>query len=66
MRMPRHLTLRVAACLSVALLSPGCSSDARARTALGEYQAAAAANDLSGARRALLQLVRIKDDVPEY
>jgi tetratricopeptide (TPR) repeat protein len=66
MRMPRYLTLRVAACLSVALLSPGCSSDARARTALGEYQAAAASNNLSGARRALLELVRIKDDVPEY
>jgi len=66
MRMPRHLTLRVAACLSAALLPSACTSDARARTALSEYQAAAAANDLSGARRALLELVRIKDDVPDY
>ena len=67
MRLPRHLTLRVAACLSAAFLSAGCSSsDARARTALTEYQAAAAANDLVGARRALLELVRAKDDVPDY
>ena len=67
MRLPRHLTLRVAACLSAVLMSTGCSSsDARARAALGEYQAAQAANDLVGARRALLDLVRAKDDVPDY
>lgn len=67
MGLPRHLTLRVAACLSAAFLSTGCSSsDARARAALGEYQAAAAANDLVGARKALLELVRAKDDVPDY
>jgi predicted Zn-dependent protease len=67
MRLPRHLILRVTACLSAALMSTGCSSsDARARAALGEYQTAAAANDLVGARRALLELVRAKDDVPDY
>lgn len=67
MRLPMHLSLRIAACLSVALLSAGCSSsDARARDALGAYQSAAAANDLDGARRALLKLVQAKDDVPDY
>ena len=67
MRLPRHLSLRVAACLSAVLMSTGCSSsDARARAALGEYQAATAANDLTAARRALLDLVRAKDDVPDY
>ena len=33
---------------------------------LGEYQAAAAANDLVGARKALLELVGAKDDVADY
>src|SRR5438067_9291931 len=67
MRLPTHLSLRIAACLSAALLSAGCSSsDARARDALGAYQAAAAANDLPTARRALLKLVQAKDDVPDY
>ena len=67
MRLPTHLSLRIAACLSVALLSAGCSSsDARARDALSDYQSAAAANDLVGARRALLKLVQAKDDVPDY
>jgi predicted Zn-dependent protease len=67
MALARHLILRVAACLSAALMSAGCSSsDARARAALGEYQAASAANDLVGARQALLELVRAKDDVPDY
>lgn len=67
MRFPMHLSLRIAACLSAACLLPGCSSsDARARNALTAYQSAAAANDVDGARRALLQLVRAKDDVPDY
>ena len=67
MRLPTHLSLRIAACLSTAFLSAGCSSsDARARDALGAYQSAAAANDLVGARRALLKLVQAKDDVPDY
>jgi len=67
MRLSTHLSLRIAACLSVLLLTGGCSSsDARARDALGAYQSAAAANDLVGARRALLKLVQAKDDVPDY
>jgi predicted Zn-dependent protease len=33
---------------------------------LNAYQSASAVNDLIGARRALLQLVRAKDDVPDY
>jgi predicted Zn-dependent protease len=67
MRSPTHLSLRFAACLSALLLSGGCSSsDARARDALGEYQSATAANDLLGARQALLKLVQAKDDVPDY
>ena len=46
MPLPTHLSLRVAACLSVTLLLAGCSSsNARARDALNDYQAAAAAND---------------------
>jgi predicted Zn-dependent protease len=66
MQFPKHLTLRAAACLLPVLL-PACSSpDARAQDALGSYQAAAAANDLVGARKALLELVRAKDDVPDY
>jgi predicted Zn-dependent protease len=45
----------------------GCtSSDARAKDALIAYQAASAANDVIGARQALLRLVRAKDDVPDY
>lgn len=67
MRVPMYLTVRVAACLSAALLTLGCSSsDARARDALGEYQAAAAANNIPAARKALLDLVQAKDDVPDY
>lgn len=67
MPLPTHLSLRVAACISVTLFSAGCSSsDARARDALSAYQAAAAANNLFGAKKALLQLVRAKDDVPDY
>ena len=62
-----HLILRIAACLSAAFLTVGCSSsDAKARAALSDYQAAAAANDMVGARMALLQLVRAKDDVADY
>jgi predicted Zn-dependent protease len=67
MPLPTHLILRVAACLSALTLTAGCSSsDARARDALSDYQAASAANDLIGARKALLKLVRAKDDVPDY
>lgn len=62
-----HLILRVAACLSAACLSASCNtSDARAQQAMEDYQAAAAGNDLPNARRALLELVRAKDDVSEY
>src|SRR5579859_3187175 len=67
MPLPTHPILRAVAWLSAALLLVGCSSsESRAKAALGEYQAAAAANDLLGARKALLQLVRAKDDVPDY
>ena len=67
MQLPTHLILRIAACLSAAFFSPSCSSsDARARYAMSAYQTAAAANDSVGARKALLELVRAKDDVPEY
>lgn len=67
MAFPKHLTLRLAACLSAFLLSASCgSSDRSARDALSAYQSAAAANDLTGARKALLQLVRAKDDVADY
>ena len=62
-----HSILRIAACLSAACLTVSCrSSDARAQDALGAYQAAAASNDLVGARKALMQLVSAKDDVPDY
>lgn len=67
MAFPKYLILRVAACLSAAQVLAGCgSSDARAREALGAYQSASAANDLIGAKEALLRLVRAKDDVPDY
>ena len=67
MPVPAHSILSIAACLSAACLTAGCqSSDARAQDALGAYQAAAASNDMVGARKALLQLVGAKDDVPDY
>jgi len=67
MPLPTHPILRAVAWLSVAFLIPGCSSsDSRAEAALGEYQTAAAANDMWGARNALLKLVRAKDDVADY
>jgi predicted Zn-dependent protease len=66
MNSPTHLILRAAACLSAVFLMPGCSSDARARSALEAYQSAAAANDPVAARQALLQLVQAKDDVAQY
>jgi predicted Zn-dependent protease len=67
MHLPSHSILRVVVWLSASMLAPACtSSDSRARAALGEYQAAVAANDLSGARRALLELVQAKDDVADY
>ena len=67
MPLPTHPILRAVAWLSVAFLIPSCSSsDSRAEAALGEYQSAAAANDMWGARNALLKLVRAKDDVADY
>src|SRR4051794_38613384 len=64
---PLHLILRIAACLCASYLATGCSSaDSRAQQALLAYQAAAAANDIPGAREALLELVQAKDDVPDY
>lgn len=67
MHRPWHPILRAATWLSVSMLVAGCSSsDTRAQAALGEYQTAAAANDLPGARQALLELVRAKDDVADY
>jgi tetratricopeptide (TPR) repeat protein len=67
MPLPTHPILRAVAWLSAACLAAGCSSsDSRAKAALGEYQTAAAANDLSGARRALMRLVSAKDDVADY
>jgi predicted Zn-dependent protease len=62
-----HPILRAVAWLSASFLVAGCSSsDSRAQAALGAYQSAVAANDLLGARRALLQLVKAKDDVSDY
>lgn len=64
---PTTLILRSAACLSALIAVAGCnSSDAKANAALGEYQSAAAANDVYGARQALLKLVLAKDDVADY
>ena len=61
MHVSAHSILRIAACLSAACLTVSCrSSDARAQDALGAYQAAAASNDLVGARKALVQLVSAK------
>src|SRR3569833_1347897 len=67
MHLPAHCILRVAACLSAACLTVGCkSSGARAQDAMTAYQAAAASNDVDGARKALMQLGGAKDDVPDY
>lgn len=67
MPLPTHPILRAAVCLSAILLSAACSSsDVRAQDALSAYQTAAAANDMVGARRALLNLVGAKDDVADY
>src|SRR5438045_5505956 len=67
MHLPSHPILRVATWLCAGIAGAGCSSsDSRARAALGEYQAASAANDLPAARRALLELVIAKDDVADY
>ena len=67
MHLPSHPILRAAAWLSAAVAIAGCSSsDSKVRAALGEYQAATAANDLPAARKALLELVRAKDDVADY
>ena len=67
MPLPTHPILRAVTWLSMALLAASCSSaDSRAEAALGAYQAAAASNDMLGARRALRQLVRAKDDIADY
>jgi predicted Zn-dependent protease len=67
MRLPTHHILRIAACLSALLFATACSSsDSRASAALGEYQAAAASNNLFAARQALLKLVQAKEDVSDY
>ena len=67
MHLPSHPILRAVAWLSAVVLIAGCSSsDSKARAALGDYQTATAANDLPAARKALLELVRAKDDVAEY
>src|SRR6476661_62843 len=67
MHLPSHPILRAVAWLSAAVVIAGCSSsDSKARAALGDYQTATAANDLPAARKALLELVRAKDDVADY
>src|SRR3954454_22878839 len=67
MQLPTHPILRAVACLSAAIAIAGCSSsDSRAEAALSDYQSAAAANNMLAARKALLQLVRAKDDVADY
>lgn len=67
MQLQTHPILRAVAWLSASFLLASCnSSDSRARAALGEYQSAAASNDLFGARQALLRLVKAKDDVSDY
>src|SRR6476646_9073394 len=67
MHLPSHPILRAVAWLCAAVAIAGCNlSDSRARAALAEYQTASAANDLPAARKALLELVRAKDDVADY
>ena len=67
MHLPSHPILRAVAWLSAGVAVAACnSSDSRARAALGDYQSATAANNLPAARKALLELVRAKDDVSEY
>ena len=67
MRLPTYPIAHAAACLLALLVGAGCSSsDARARAALADYQAAAAANDPVQAQKALLKLVTAKEDVPDY
>src|SRR6476620_2688052 len=62
-----YLILRITACLSVTCLATACgSSDSRAARLLQDYQTAAATNDVAGARQALLKLVSVKEDVPDY
>ena len=55
------------AATALGLALSGCNSrENQAQAALNEYQAAAAAGDLAGSRRALLKLVGAKDDNPDY
>lgn len=52
--------------ISGSLCLAGCrSTDAQARQAYSDYQAAVASNDLAAARKALLKLVNVQDSVPE-
>ena len=63
----QHDGARLILTLTASLVLAGCNSaESRAEKAYGEYQSAAAANDLPAARRALLQLVAAKDDVADY
>ena len=59
-----------ACCIAATALSltlPGCTSrEEQAQAAFGEYQAAAAAGDLIATRIALLKLVGVQDDNPDY
>lgn len=71
MRVPSLLIPWTAACLLLSLATTGCNlserlSNRRANAALAEYQSAAAASNLYGAREALLKLVGARDDVPDY
>lgn len=67
MRLPTYPIAHAAACLLALLVGAGCSSsDARARAALADYQAAAAANDPVQAQKALIKLVTAKEDVADY
>jgi len=59
--------VRAVACLCLVGALSGCdTSDRKAQAAMNDYQAAAAANDTAGARKALLALVSAKDDVSDY
>ena len=66
MSLPTHpIIARRRLAILASILVAGCSSaDSRAQAALGEYQAAAASNDMLGARRALLSSSRRKTMLP--
>jgi len=67
----RHRSPFFAACCiaatALAVFLGGCqSSESRARAAYSDYQAASAAGDLRGMRKALLNLTKETDDNPAY